>query len=842
MCTTVLPPAATEISGGPDLFPPQRDLLAQGFVESRENWLICTPTGSGKTRMAEWAVLAAVGRGRSAGYTAPLKAIVEERIADWRKRLPDLRLGLFTGDTVHPGSSGSPTDENLLLFTPEKLAGYVHRWKRHLGWLSRLDILVVDEFHVLGDRSRGAGIEALLGRLRRVNPFLRIVALSATLSNREEVAHWLQARLFCSDWRPIEIEKRIVRFQKAEHKPDLLRAEVHQTLAAGGKALVFVNSRKRSEALASRLQEEGIRADFNHAGLDRERRSATQTQMRRGELDVVVSTSTLEMGVNFPARKVIVYDSYGFDGESFAPISVQRFVQCAGRAGRPGYDDRGEAVLFLPVWAPNGTAYLSGEVEPVRSGLFAGDALARELVSEVASRLSISEDHLETNFAARTLWRAQGGSHHLHFPLRQLLDAGLLKRSGEEGNYLSETALGRVVAQVGVAPETVLAAREVYRSIDRPEEFDLLLTACLAREATPKLGFNFEEIDLLTDLVLRVPSCLLDGTFQAFRSVLGTTQEKAALSAVKCAAILWQHTQGVPLEALAERYDAYPADLAILRENVSWVLDAMQRVFGILRKADTVAKEAEGQEPEPAPSPQELLAEDLRAMIQYGVPRRSIGLVRIKGIGSRRAQALLQGGIPTPEVLVQVGASVISRVLGLSPKTVAPMVKAARALVSGAADPSVSRETEGPVSPREVPNLPWPTDMDPYRLRRALELRVDHVSPECVRVSGGAEPHTVWVAVDRRGRASFACDCQDFAKGHAQCKHVIRARLELRDDQEILAALRALHEAKDRPLRYALGDLWMRIAGPYDAFCGRRVDYTGQAFLDRAAASTRWKR
>ena len=134
--------------------------------------------------------------------------------------------------------------------------------------------------------------------------------------------------------------------------------------------MVFVNSRRRSEQLSLWLKEHKINADCNHAGLSKEHRNRSQKSMRQGEIDVMVATSTFEMGVNFPARKVIIYDAYGFDGERFAPISIQRYRQSSGRAGRAGYDKQGESVLLLPNWHRDGDKYLTAEPEPIRSGLF----------------------------------------------------------------------------------------------------------------------------------------------------------------------------------------------------------------------------------------------------------------------------------------------------------------------------------------------------------------------------------------------------------------------------------------------------------------------------------------
>lgn len=788
--------------------------------------------------MGEWSMLDAVKAGFTAAYIAPLKAIVEEKTTVWSQEYPQLKIGLYTGDAGRHGSA--PTDEQILLFTPEKLNAYLQGWKSNLSWISRLGVLVVDEFHFLGDRGRGAALEVLISRLRRINPFIRIVGLSATLSNDDELAKWLGAKVFRSEWRPINLERRITRFKKVSEKVGMLLDEVQQTVDAGGKVLVFVNSRKRAETIFRTLAEVGYRADFNHAGLSRERRGKTHDLMRAGDLDVLVATSTLEMGVNFPARKVVIFDAYAFDGESFAPLTVQRYLQFAGRAGRPGLDDSGEAVMFLPSWDAGRIDYLSASPEPVRSGLFATGALLKEVLCEVSGRLSISERHLETNFAARTFWRAQGGKLDLKQQLASLLKAGLMRRCGEGDEYLSVTSLGRVGTQMGVAPGTVILLANLFRTLQLVTTFDLLLACCLTDEATPRLGFNFEEIDDMADTILQVPSHLLDRPSKEVIALGDTLSEKRLLSAIKCATILHCLCQGDEEEDLAETYDAYPLDINILRKNAGWVLDTAQRLFAILQKQEM---QQQGKDEGP-PSQHEEVCHDLSRMLQYGIPWESLGLVEIEGIGPRRAQALVRHGITMPMDLLDEDEETLAKILRMRPATLEKILVSAEKAIE---------EDENRVGPFERDQYVWSGDgeaepvkawafpVDPYRLRRALELKVDHKSSESVRVSGGTEPHLVQLETDR-SRKVYRCDCHDFVKGTSLCKHIIRARLELCDDEEMLEALRALSARDNRALRHSIGDLWLKAGREYDHFNGRQVDYAGDRFLKRAKLQTEERR
>ena len=771
--------------------------------------------------MGEWAIERAWRLGLSAAYIAPLRAIVDERIADWTQLYPKRKITAYTGTSAR-GLKPQPGDD-LLLFTPEKFASYLSSWKSHLPWLSRLGVLVIDELHVIGDSSRGAVLESLIGRLERVNPFIRIVGLSATLSNSTEVAAWLKASLFESSWRPVPVTHRLLRYKRPTDKPEHLATEIDMTRSEGGRTLVFVNSRRRAESLAAYLQTQQLKVAFTHAGLTAQAQSEVHAQMRSGTLDALVATSTLEMGVNLPARKVVIYDNYSFEGDTFQPMRVQRYLQFAGRAGRPGLDATGEAVLFAPVWDAHAEHCLNGTPEPVRSGLFGSNHLAREVLYEVSSRLSVSEVHLEVNFAARTLWRHQGGQKNLGTTVQSLLKGGLLRSTEKEDRtYLSHTALGKIATQMSLSPGTIVMLSKYYAEISNPSDFDLLLVTCLADEVTPKLGFNFEEIDHFGDLVQQTPSSLLDRPAAQVGGLRPRCTEQALLSAVKCATILHEHTHLEDLDALADRFDCYPSDLHSLRRNAVWVLEAAQRVFAVLNRLD-FNREHEG-EVDPGKPPRSIhehLVEALKLMVAYGVPKGAISLVQIEGIGAKRAQRLCAENIFTAQQVAQIPSVHLGDLLGLGEKSADRILVSARKLVSTAIPGQKYFPDLKPYPKQDRAILRVNAGVDPYRLRRALDLQVDHQSSEVVRISGGAEPHTVTVSEDKTRRRSYACDCADYAKGHASCKHVLRARMALHDAEDLRPMVAAFRRPNsEQPLRYALGDLWMKAGKTYETYAG----------------------
>jgi helicase len=426
---------------------------------------------------------------------------------------------------------------------------------------------VIDELHLLHQGSRGARLEALITRATRLNPFIRMIGLSATLANLDELAEWLRARRYRSSWRLVPVTKRVRRFSKPADKPRMLLEEIQETTLDKGKVLVFVNSRKRAESLAKHLQQSGIHAAFHHAGLPRGERLSTEATFRNGPVDVLIATSTLEMGLNLPARKVVLYDSYAFaDNGSFEALPVINYVQRTGRAGRPGLDTEGESVFFLPAWAGNSKCYESEELEPILSTLFDENLLAGQVLAEISSRIAITRTQLERGFGDRTLWRFQGGKHRLDNIIDLLARSAMVKETAREGLvFLSATAIGRLGTQLFLSPKSTLAIKNCYECCDSLFLFDLLLITSLLPECEPRLWFDFEEIDSSGDQLLSIPSFLLDQSQSFLRQCFGQGEERHLLSALKMAALLHGRILGLTDEELMDAFSCYATSTSWLK-------------------------------------------------------------------------------------------------------------------------------------------------------------------------------------------------------------------------------------------------------------------------------------
>ncbi len=797
------------------LFPPQREILENGFLSTRDHWILCLPTGAGKTLLGEWALHDAVQLGFKGVYLSPLKAIAQEKYFEWQQKYPRTRFGLFTGDRLKEKKTPSafrPQEADVLLCTPERFDAYLRNWRKTLSWIADLGVIILDELHLLASGQRGARLEALITRILRLNQFTRLIGLSATISNMESLAQWLNARTYHSEWRPVEIQKRVRRFKKPSEKFSLLLEELEATLSQKGKVLVFTNSRRRAEGLAGQLRGCGIRSAFHHAGLSRTDRSEVEGEFKNGDVDVLIATPTVEMGVNLPARKVVVFDHYAFSDEGlFVPLPVMNYVQRVGRAGRPGLDETGESVLLLPSWHGNATRYLEEDLEPIRSPLFSQNLLGEQVLAEVSSGLSITQRQLEKEFVGRTLWHFQGGKSCLDEEIELLKDAGMLRETpGEKKTYLNPTGIGRLAIQLFLSPRSVLVIKNFYEQYGSLRYFDLLLMAALLPECQPRLWFDFEEIDVLGDRLLSLPSHFLDEPVSTLNRILLNINERQVLSGLKIASLLHERTQGVAEDELVETYSCYPSDLRSLQDNALWLLGGISALFSAMRRQEIGDDESRGafyhEQRCLTPLPEDLCRR-VGLMVRYGIPPKMIALASIPGVGGKRVRVLWEAGYRDPEDIALAQVAELAKLPGLGTKSAGKIIENSEEVIKLEATGYEEEKIPGIKMP-----FSWPSGVDPYRLRRALDLELMHRGKETTIVAGGSEPRRVNITW-QHGHRVYRCDCPDHQHRKLPCKHILRVQFENSEGKQLRKALREMQQVQDVPLRYALSHLWSRSMG-----------------------------
>ncbi|GAA0518685.1 helicase [Halorubrum aquaticum] len=501
---------ALEAEGVADLYPPQEAAVEAGVLDG-ESLVAAVPTASGKTLIAELAMLSAIERGGKALYIVPLRALASEKKAEF-ERWEDhgVTVGVSTGNYDSDGEWLATRD--VIVATSEKVDSLI---RNGAPWIDDLTCVVSDEVHLVDDASRGPTLEVTLAKLRKVNPGLQTVALSATVGNADVIADWLDAELVESEWRPIDLRigvhfgnainfddgsQREVPVDRGEEQTARLVADALDTEedGQGGSSLVFVNSRRNAESSARKLADvtgprltsderdrlrelaEEVRgvsdtdtsedlADavergsaFHHAGLAAEHRSLIEDAFRDRLIKCVSATPTLAAGVNTPARRVIVRDWRRYDGEfgGMKPLDVLEIHQMCGRAGRPGLDPYGEAVLLASdadTMEELFDRYVWADAEPVRSKLAAEPALRTHVLATVASGFASTRGGL-LEFLDNTLYATQtDDAGRLEAVTDSVLEYlavnGFLERDREGGTEsLSATGIGHTVSRLYLDP------------------------------------------------------------------------------------------------------------------------------------------------------------------------------------------------------------------------------------------------------------------------------------------------------------------------------------------------------------------------------------------------------
>ncbi|MCA9409424.1 MAG: DEAD/DEAH box helicase, partial [Candidatus Omnitrophica bacterium] len=422
-------------SGIENLYPPQQEAINQGLLKGN-SILMSVPTAAGKTLMAELCMLRSiVHNGGRCLYIAPLKALASEKYNDFKNKYVDLNInvGLAIGDLDSP--SRSLNKYNILVATAEKVDSLIRSKAKWL--IDSLSVVVLDEIHFINDGSRGPTMEILTARIKQLNPKIQFLGLSATIKNADEMAGWLNANLVKSTWRPIPLKEGVyfqetISFEDSgekiitEEEPDDVSKLTLDTLRGQGQVLIFVNSRRSAQAVSRQVsasvskilspdEKEQLKllaakmagnsadqtnvcrkladvvrngAAFHHAGLKPQQRELIEENFKKNLIKVIGCTPTLAAGVNLPARRAIIRDCKRFEvglGAAFIPTS--EYKQCAGRAGRPQYDDYGEAVLIAKTHSEMDTLferYILAEPEPVISKLSDEAALRIHILASIA--------------------------------------------------------------------------------------------------------------------------------------------------------------------------------------------------------------------------------------------------------------------------------------------------------------------------------------------------------------------------------------------------------------------------------------------------------------------------
>ncbi|KAF2130634.1 hypothetical protein P153DRAFT_288291 [Dothidotthia symphoricarpi CBS 119687] len=364
---------------------------------SDDNFVLASPTGSGKTAILELAICRAIATNNTGQYKivyqAPTKALCSERQRDWEKKFNPigLKCAELTGDSDFSDLS-NVQGANIIITTPEKWDSVTRRWKDHEKLMKLVKLFLIDEVHILKE-DRGAVLEAVVSRMKSIGTDVRFVALSATVPNFHDVAAWLGKNAahphepaanekFGEEFRPVKLRKHVCgyvynspndfAFEKSldsklpdvitrysEGKPLMIfcatRASTVKTAKLVANWWAKISGRDRMWNPPSKqipvnnkdlLDTVASGVAFHHAGLDSDDRLKVESGFLNGDINVICCTSTLAVGVNLPCHLVIIKNTVTFCDQGLQEYSDLEMMQMLGRAGRPQFDDSAVAVIM----------------------------------------------------------------------------------------------------------------------------------------------------------------------------------------------------------------------------------------------------------------------------------------------------------------------------------------------------------------------------------------------------------------------------------------------------------------------------------------------------------------
>ncbi len=682
--------------GYEELFEPQEQSVKAGLFDEKKNFLITIPTASGKTLIAMLAILSHLSKHKTkVVYLTPLRALTSEKFEEFKK-LEKLNLGrkikvaLSTGDSKE--KKEKLEDADVIFLTNESMDANMAFQK---DWIYDIGLVVSDEIHLIGDNTRGPTLEIILTRFKSgfigKNP-PKIIGLSATISNSNELADWLNCELIESTFRRVplseavysrhiitnqdreETEGNFAKNRQESRHPKAWIGLGLDTVAEKHQCLIFAMTRKNAVAWAKEAGLDVVKelkpnqkkelekiskkilpkedydntkltselaktvkngTAFHHAGLDQRCRTIIENAFKNRHIKLLTATPTLAAGVNLPARRVVIPSVMRYTNNGLEKISILEYKQMCGRAGRPQYDDMGESIIIAKGYPDEILEhYVDGEPEPLESKTLDEDSSLRiNLLGFIytASKFNPTSYEKIIKFFSQT------------FAAYQLSDDSVLeKKITKQLEKLKE--YGMITDENGFEP-TKFGIRIFYLRIDPETAFDMTgYIEDYLRGTKHTFGILYM-ITNLHEFYSQYPipdkyegdmDDLIDPNEKLYRN-----QEFSREYCFKSLLILYKWIDAMTYQNMSEHFDAEPGDIFYIKENAKNLVYIFTEIIKFWRD---YAKE--NKQKKIVSEYQSLIDELdlLKLQIQHGVPEKYLELVKIKQIGRVRAQILYKNG------------------------------------------------------------------------------------------------------------------------------------------------------------------------------------------------------
>jgi helicase len=662
--------------------------------------VLASPTASGKTLIAELASMKHVlEKQGKVIYLSPLRALASEKYEEFQKYI---QITKSNGKKVSVGISTGDFDDvdnwmeryDVIVTTNEKADSLLrHRTK----WLDNISLVIADEVHLLNDAERGPTLEIVLARLMQVNPRIQILALSATITNVDEIAGWLNAKYIVTEWRPINLKEGVLLQDEIQYKDGGSRKIVQETrfahvnvvldtLRNGGQALVFASSRRNAVSVAKtlagymnkampktasalvrqsmeranrevlekearKIEESGEKTQisdelieiircgvaYHHAGLSGSQRKIIEDAFKERKLKVLTATPTLAWGVNLPARTVIIQDYRRFEaGYGNYPIPVLDYKQMAGRAGRPKYDKFGESVVIAKTRDEADylmEGYVLAKTERIWSKMAVEKIIRGHVLATIASDYAHSEEGL-FEFFGKTFYTYQYDVKAI-----KSIIARILKYLFDEQMITVDhrdiyaTKLGKRVSELYIDPLSAVIMREALTK--KPGYLtDFSLLHMIAH--TPDMGPVMRPYAREVDVLsLQLEQYQEELLINPPREWEDRVGYEEFLGEIKTAMVMKNWIEETTEEQLIKKFGVQPGDLYRVIENAKWLLHATHELAPLV-----------GADKEIRP-----LSNELEERVAKGIKRELLPIIHLEGIGRVRGRIIYNAGYKTIEDL-----------------------------------------------------------------------------------------------------------------------------------------------------------------------------------------------
>lgn len=628
------------------------------------NCVIAAPTSVGKTVCAEMFMSheTRVRKGKAI-YLAPLRALAKEKIDEWTNPnsiFADLNISICTGDFRLTESRRKELENaDVIVMTSEMLNSRCRNMaSENNDFLKDCGTLIVDESHLLTVPGRGDHLEVGLMKFSKISRDPRIVFLSATMPNVDQIANWVgcslvnkDTYLIRSEYRPCPLE---IHWEEYEHSESYELTEEYKADKVldiirnnkEDKFLVFVHSKAMGERVKVALEERGIVCEFHNADLEKEKRYKVEDKFRSGQLRVIIATSTLAWGLNLPARRVVITGVHRGRTE----VETYDIFQMAGRAGRPGYDPRGDVHILLPDTDAEHHIDRLSVPKKIESQLlsFVGKeedprykTLAFHIVSEIHhGQISTIQDIHDWYGRSLAYFQYEDLDDSIvDHTLDLLMKVSAIKEV--DGKY-EVTSIGKVSSILYYSPFDVADLRRNFRSLFTSKDIsDETIALSLGDVDSIRCGFVTKaEKDEMEDFSAKI------------KNNYGDRFTDPAIKGAYCYYCLMNGLHLGPFNAVARGLQ----------------MD-FDRLTSVLNMLDSMAAKWNRQD----------FFKNLSLRVMYGVRPELIDLCRVPNIGKVRAERLYAAGVRKPSDMVK-NPQIVKKVLNMKDEKILEILKSIKSV------------------------------------------------------------------------------------------------------------------------------------------------------------------